>query len=193
MLSEKEKEELLQIARKTLETCLSERKIPDLKPASAKLTEPGGAFVTLHKEGRLRGCIGRFEAPDPLYQTVQKMAVAAATEDPRFPPVQSAEIDGLHIEISALSPRRRIGDINEIKVGEHGLSVEKGFNRGCLLPQVAVEENWSREEFISYTCLKAGLPPDSWKTEGIKIEVFGAEVFGERPPLPASPTRGEVG
>ncbi|MBI2338839.1 MAG: AmmeMemoRadiSam system protein A [Deltaproteobacteria bacterium] len=180
MLSEKEKDEFLQVARKTLEGYLSEGEMPDLRPAGGALTEPGGAFVTLHhRDGRLRGCIGRFEAPDPLYKTVQLMAVAAATEDPRFPPVQSAELSNLHIEISALSPRRPIEDVGEIIVGKHGLSVEKEFNRGCLLPQVATEENWTREEFLSHTCLKAGLPPDSWKKGGMKIEVFEAEVFGE--------------
>ena len=180
MLSEKEKEELLSIARRMLETSLSGEKTPDPKPSSKNLNQPGGAFVTLHKGSHLRGCIGRFGGADPLYHTVGRMALAAATEDPRFPPVLASELKDLRIEISVLSPRQKIGDIREIEVGRHGLCVAKGFLHGVLLPQVATEENWSREEFLSYTCLKAGLPPDSWKKGETKIEVFEAEVFGEK-------------
>ncbi|MBI4411102.1 MAG: AmmeMemoRadiSam system protein A [Deltaproteobacteria bacterium] len=180
MLSEKEKEELLSIARRMLETSLSGGKRADPKPSSDNLNRPGGAFVTLHKGSLLRGCIGRFDAPDPLYSTVQQMALAAATKDPRFPPVLASELEELQIEISVLSPRQKISDVQEIKVGIHGLCVAKGFFRGVLLPQVAIEENWSREEFLSYTCLKAGLPPSAWREGDLEIETFTAEVFGEK-------------
>lgn len=181
MLSEKEKESLLKLARKTLEEGIKGEKVLPFFCLSGEMGQPGGAFVTLHKNGQLRGCIGRFNSPDPLYQTVQKMALAAATEDPRFPPVEPFELADLHIEISVLSPRKKINDIREIEVGRHGLSVAKGSCRGVLLPQVAVEENWSREEFLSYTCLKAGLKPDAWRKGDLEIETFTAEVFGERP------------
>lgn len=180
MLSEKEKEELLSIARKTLEVYLTERKIPSIETKSENLKQSGGAFVTLHENEALRGCIGVFEAPEPLYQNVQRMAVAAATEDPRFFPVTFEELSGIDIEISVLSPRKPIKDINEIIVGKHGIWVSRGINRGVLLPQVATEQKWNREEFLSHTCMKAGLDQDTWKGGNLNIEIFSAEVFGEK-------------
>jgi AmmeMemoRadiSam system protein A len=179
-LSPEEKRELLGIVRQTLESYLRDRSFPEIDPRSPRLREGAGAFVTLERRGELRGCIGHMAADKPLYLTVQEMAVQAATGDPRFPPVTSEELPEVEIEISALSPLRTIADPSEIRIGEHGVVISRGVNRGVLLPQVAAREGWDREKFLGYTCLKAGLPFDSWKSVEVKIEIFGAEVFGEK-------------
>lgn len=175
-----EKGELLKIARTTLETFLQERRLPEIQPRNRTLLEKAGAFVTLEKKGDLRGCIGHMAADKPLSLTVQEMAIQAATGDPRFPAVSVTELPEIEIEISVLSPLRRITDPSEIQVGEHGLIVSQGWYRGVLLPQVAVREGWDREKFLGYTCLKAGLPFECWKSGRVQIEVFSAEVFGEK-------------
>jgi AmmeMemoRadiSam system protein A len=136
------------------------------------------AFVTLRRrEGELRGCIGRVEVSEPLYRTVQDCAISAATQDFRFPPVTAPELNDLMIEISALSPFRLISKHDEIQVGRHGLLIRKGFHVGLLLPQVASERNWSRNEFLQAICHKAGLPTDAWRDAD--LYVFSAEVFEE--------------
>lgn len=173
--------ELLRVARRTLEEYLVSRRTPVIDAASSPLTEKRGAFVTLHKGRNLRGCIGTFEASAPLLDTVQRMAVAAATSDPRFPPVDLDELGELHIEISALSPLRRAA-ADEVEVGVHGIYITRGFRRGVLLPQVATENGWDRETFLEHTCLKAGLDRDAWKDPDARIELFTAEVFGEEQP-----------
>jgi AmmeMemoRadiSam system protein A len=119
------------------------------------------------------------EAVKPLYQTVAEMAVAAAVEDPRFPPLTLDELPLITIEISVLSPLEEVEDVEEIEVGKHGLYIIRGFYRGLLLPQVATEYNWDRETFLQHTCLKAGLPTDCWQDQETKIYKFSAEVFGE--------------
>lgn len=179
MLSEKEKEELLTIARRTLETFLKGAVLPSFDLISENLQKPGGAFVTLRRHKDLRGCIGRFDSPEPLYQVVQQMVLASALEDPRFQPVVMSEVADLKIEISVLSVRQTIHQLSEIIIGRHGLSVSKGFHRGVLLPQVAIENKWNREEFLTQVCLKAGLKPNAWEEGGLKLEVFTADVFGE--------------
>ena len=151
----------------------------DILPAGS-LREKGGAFVTLEKRGALRGCIGHMAADRPLYLTVQEMAIQAATGDPRFPPVRPEEVGEIGIEISVLSPLKRVAGPEEIRVGEHGIAVSRGAHRGILLPQVATREGWDREKFLGMTCLKAGLPFDAWKSGEVTIEVFSAEVFGEK-------------
>ncbi len=176
-LTEEERRELLAIARRAAASYVKDGKVPKERPASPKLAEPGAAFVTLTKGGRLRGCIGYTEAASPLYRTVQECAVAAATEDPRFPPVESAEVDALKIEISVLTPLIPVR-AEEIEVGVHGLMIRKGLRRGLLLPQVAAEYGWDRQAFLSQTCRKAGLPPDEWE-KGAELFSFTAEVFGE--------------
>jgi len=138
--------------------------------------------VTLHKRKMLRGCIGNIVARGPLYLTVRDMAIAAATQDPRFPAVTKEELDQLDVEISVLSRPRRCRDVNEIKMGTHGVIVRKGiFHQGVFLPQVATETGWTREEFLSNLCMhKAGLPPDAWKDPKTHIEIFTADVFSEQ-------------
>ena len=139
----------------------------------------GGAFVTLHHHGELRGCIGHIEPNQTLGTIVPRCAVAAGTTDPRFPPITATELEQLAIEISLLGPLEPIEGPHEIEIGHHGLVVEIGWQRGLLLPQVATEWGWDAETFLAQTCHKAGLARDAWK-RGAKIWRFEAEVFGER-------------
>jgi hypothetical protein len=179
-LEKSEQTELLKIVRSTVESYVKTGKVPEFSPASPGLRQPLGAFVTLKEHGQLRGCIGRFEPAEPLYRIVQQMAVAAATEDPRFRPVDIHELDKLEYEISVLSPQRKIQSVKEIILGKHGVTVSKGFHHGVFLPQVATETGWSKEEFLGELCSqKAGLPRDCWKDPGVTLEVFTAEVFSE--------------
>jgi AmmeMemoRadiSam system protein A len=179
-LSGAEQHELLRAARRTLEVYLESGKTPALETESTALLQQRGAFVTLHRGKQLRGCIGTFEARDPLIDTVQRMAVAAATTDPRFPAVTSDELEQLHLEISALTPLQE-ATADEVEVGRHGIYITMGFQRGVLLPQVATENGWDRTTFLEHTCRKAGLPPQAYKDPEARIEVFSAEVFGEEP------------
>lgn len=172
------KQELLRIARDTV-TSILEGKEVNLSNSIIALQREGGAFVTIHKKGELRGCIGIFESNKPLYETVAEMAKNAAFEDPRFSPIKVSEMDEIDFEISALSPLKEIYDIKKIEVGKHGIYITKGLNRGVLLPQVATEQGWDLETFLSHTCLKAGLSSNEW-CHGVKIEIFSADVFGEK-------------
>jgi hypothetical protein len=135
--------------------------------------------VTLTEGGRLRGCIGHIEARKPLYATVRECARAAALDDPRFPAVTPAELSLLQLEISILSPLLDI-DPQQVEVGRHGLLISRGAQRGLLLPQVAVEWDWDREQFLAETCLKAGLPGNAWQ-HGARIQAFTAQVLKEYP------------
>jgi AmmeMemoRadiSam system protein A len=178
MISAEDRSELLRIARHSIECSLRGTSFAPGIPSSGSLREPRGAFVTLTRNGRLRGCIGRVSASAPLAEVVSEMAVAAARNDHRFPPVTGEELGELHIEISALTPLRPISNPAEIEVGRHGLLIRKGHFSGLLLPQVAEEEGWDVPTFLDHTCRKAGLPDGAWK-EGAEIEVFEAEVGGE--------------
>lgn len=175
-LSKEEKETLKGLARETIECVLfgKERASHEMPEA---LKEKKGAFVTLRCKDDLRGCIGHIKGLLPLYKTIRDMALQAAFHDPRFDPVCKDEWGGIDIEISVLSPLKRIKDIKEIEVGVHGIFIEKGFCSGLLLPQVATEYNWDRDTFLECTCQKAGLPKDAWKSKDAKIYIFSAEVF----------------
>ena len=175
-LSEREKQELLKLAASTVSLFVRGEKIPEYKPASANLLEKCGAFVTLKKRGQLRGCIGFIEPVVPLYQAVMQAGIYAACRDSRFLPVSEDELDGLEVEISVLTPLKKIDNPNLVTVGKHGLVIEKGGKRGLLLPQVAVEHNWTRETFLERVSLKAGLPKDAWRF-GADLYVFEAIVF----------------
>lgn len=179
-LSEAEQKSLLAIARSTLESHVRTGKVPRATTATALLAEKRGAFVTLHKHGELRGCIGYVEAVKPLYQAVSDMAVAASSEDPRFPPVSPAELGDIDIEITVLSPLRRLSSPDSVVVGRHGLVIRKGFSSGLLLPQVPVEQGWNREQFLAHTCRKAGLAPMAWKDPDAQLFCFTGQVFGEK-------------
>lgn len=147
--------------------------------APAELDEPAGCFVTLHRaDGELRGCIGTFEARESVRRVVERMAVAAAFEDPRFAPLAPGEVESCRLEISVLSPRRAIRP-EEVVVGRHGLAIRRGMRQGVLLPQVATERGWDATTFLSALCQKAGLPTDAWRAPDTELECFEAEVFGE--------------
>ena len=140
-----------------------------------------GAFVTLHKNGQLRGCIGHMVATGPLYLTVRDMAIAAAAQDPRFSPVTLGDMDDIDIEVSALSPMEKIDDPAKIEPGRHGVMVRMGGRSGVYLPQVAIETGWDRDQFMDSLCAhKAGIPADAWRTGECDIYIFTAEVFGEK-------------
>jgi len=172
---------LLALARRCVETAAGARGGGAAADMSTHtLREKRGAFVTLKIGGRLRGCIGMVEPRKPLKETVAEMARAAAVSDPRFMPVEEDEVASIGIEISVLTPLRRIRSRDEIVVGTHGLVVEKGSYRGLLLPQVAAEAGWDAETFLGYTCEKAGLPRNAWRDPGTEIFVFSAQVFGEK-------------
>lgn len=142
---------------------------------SAKLT---GAFVTLRHRGQLRGCIGEINSREPLAKVIACCARAAALEDPRFRPVQPDELAEIEINISILSPPR-VSKAEEVESGNHGLIVSRGYRRGVLLPQVAVERGWGSQRFLEEACVKAGLEREAWKASGVVIETFTAETFGE--------------
>jgi len=178
--SDRQKKKLLALARKTIEEGALGNRKPKEVPEDEDLAIPAGAFVSLHKRGRLRGCIGRFEADYPLSETVVDMAWAASKNDPRFNEIEADELDDIDIEISVLSPLRKISDVKEITVGKHGIYIIRGGRRGTLLPQVAIEQGWNRETFLRHTCMKAGLPPDAYKDEGTDIYIYDALVFGEK-------------
>jgi hypothetical protein len=178
-LSRKEQKILLAMTRKALEEYVRNGIMPSTDVKEMKLLEKRGAFVTLTKNGSLRGCIGYIQPVAPLYKTVSDMAIAASTRDPRFPPVTQRELKDIHIEISVLSPLKLIVDTNEIEVGRHGLYMTRGNNSGLLLPQVATQQGWNREEFLSQTCVKAGLPTQAWKDRGTQIYTFSAQIFSE--------------
>lgn len=172
---------LLALARKSLETYLREgRKLLKGGDYRAVFEEKRGAFVTIHtSEGGLRGCIGMILGYKPLDETIVDMAIAAGTQDPRFENVGEDELPGLAFEISVLTQPRVEKNAEDIVVGKHGLIVSRGFSKGLLLPQVAVEHHFDRKTFLEHTCLKAGLDRDAWKSPGTVIETFEADVFGE--------------
>lgn len=171
---------LLDLARRSVRVRLEEgRTLEKGRDYAEVAPEPRGAFVTLTTaSGELRGCIGHVLPHLPLDETVVGMAVAAALEDPRFPSVRAKELPTLHFEISALTVPRP-STAGEVEVGRHGLIVSRGPFRGLLLPQVATEWGWDREEFLRHTCRKAGLPEEAWRDPATKLEAFEAEVWGE--------------
>jgi hypothetical protein len=183
-----EKAELLALARKSVEHAVREGKLYDAPSSSSELlTQERGAFVTLRKSGELRGCIGYTSSLKPLDQTVRDTAAFAALRDPRFPPVSASELPQLEYEVSVLSPLRRVVEVRQIKVGQHGLLMKNGQHEGVLLPQVPVEQKWDRQQFLDETCAKAGMNAGCWKDENTDIFMFTAVVFGDTPPQALTP------
>ncbi|MCX6553599.1 MAG: AmmeMemoRadiSam system protein A [Candidatus Aminicenantes bacterium] len=180
-LSRQEEKELLSLARHTINKHLASGKGEYPPVSNPVFKEKRGVFVTLHRQGDLRGCIGYPLPYKPLWEAVVDNAIAASSEDPRFPAVTAAELPGLHIEISVLTVPQPVASHESVKVGRDGIIISKGFQRGLLLPQVPLEQGWDLEQYISYGCLKAGLARDEWK-RGVKIETFQAQVFGEKEP-----------
>lgn len=159
---------------------MREGKTPNFKIEDEDLNKNQGAFVTLHQNGELRGCIGLIESHGmPLWQVVRDMAIEAATGDPRFLPVEKTDLKNLKYEISVLSVPEKIDNWKKIELGKHGVIIKKGFDSGVFLPQVAAETGWSLEEFLVHLCAdKAGLEPDSYKNDPkLEIYIFEAEVF----------------
>src|SRR5262249_26039372 len=170
---------MLRLARDAIAAHVEARPAPPV-PNALVFAAPGGAFVSLHARGALRGCIGHIEPDEPLGEVIPRCAIAACSDDPRFPPISSAELSDLRIELSLLGPLEPIAGPREIEIGRHGLVVERGWRRGLLLPQVATEWNWDAEAFLAHTCHKAGLPKSAWREGGVKLWRFEAEIFGER-------------
>ncbi|MFC1723984.1 AmmeMemoRadiSam system protein B [candidate division KSB1 bacterium] len=178
-LSEKDRKLLFEIAWNSINSAVKGAKPEEFSPKSDILLQKRGAFVTIKKNGNLRGCIGYIVPVKTLYETVGDVARLAAVEDPRFAPVSENELKDLKLEISVLSPISQMKDPENVVVGKHGLIIKRGNRQGLLLPQVPVEEKWDRQTFIEYTCMKAGLPKDAWKMDGTEFFVFTAEVFAE--------------
>jgi AmmeMemoRadiSam system protein A len=168
ILSDSDKEYLLTLARRTVEHCINREERVAWETHSVLsegVKHRCGAFVSIYIEGKLRGCIGTFSEEEPLYKNVRQMAISAATADDRFSRVESDELDKLSIEISVLTPRKRIHDTREIVLGKHGIYMVRGSNRGTLLPQVAIHQGWSVEEFLGNCAkFKAGVGWDGWKS-----------------------------
>ena len=180
-LNEQQQQKLLKLARETLERYLGKREIPKFEIEDPQLNQKLGAFVTLRKNGSLRGCIGQIQpSTDPLWKVVQKMAIESALNDPRFPPVRREELKDIKIEISVLSKPKKIDDPYKIQLGKHGVIIKKGLRSGVFLPQVATETGWDLETFMGQLCSqKAGLSWDCWKKKGVEIYIFTAQVFEE--------------
>ena len=186
MISEEEGEFLVKLARNAIETYITRKEIirvpDDLDPI---LNDEMGAFVTLTRNGDLRGCIGYPEPVKPLALAVVEVAISAATGDPRFPPVTIAELKEIQVEVSVLTKPELIEVkkpseyLENVKVDRDGLIVEMGMYRGLLLPQVPVEWNWDVEDFLANTCMKAGLPSDCWLEDGVKMYSFQSQIFSE--------------
>ncbi|MCK4537038.1 MAG: AmmeMemoRadiSam system protein A [Desulfuromonadales bacterium] len=178
-LNSQEKQVLLAIARQAIIQGV-ENGEEYIEPREEKrLNQRNGCFVTIKQDGQLRGCIGNFQSELPLFREVAQMALASSSKDPRFYPMKQSDLDNFTLEISVLSPLQKIEEISEIKVGKHGIYIEKSFHRGVLLPQVATEHNWDRNTFLQQTCVKAGIPTNAWETEDTEIYVFSAQIFGE--------------
>lgn len=179
LLNREERRILLQLARQTIETYLKENRKGTFKSENPTFREKRGVFVTLHRQGELRGCIGYPLPIKMLYEAVIDNAISSSTQDPRFPAVTMEEMSDIDIEISVLSVPKKVDGIDEVVVGRDGIIITRGFHRGLLLPQVPVEQGWDLKQYISYGCMKAGLPADEWK-RGVEIETFQGEVFGEK-------------
>jgi len=180
-LSEEEKIILLDLARNTINQYVTNRKFPEIDSTilTPNLKTKCGVFVTLHKNNQLRGCIGRFGESTELYKVVQQMAISAATEDNRFPIVEKSEIEEIEIEISVLTPMKKIESLDELEMGKHGIYIKKGISSGTYLPQVAEQVNWTKEEFISHCSKnKAGIGEDGWKTAD--LYTYEAIIFSEK-------------
>jgi AmmeMemoRadiSam system protein A len=181
MIGDPDRTRLLKIARDAVTSCVSGATVTETPldvESDGLATGCAGVFVTVHVGGDLRGCIGRLEAAEPLQYSIARCAIAACSDDPRFPAVRPSELAMVQLEISLLGPMQPAAGPADIEIGRHGLMIESGGQRGLLLPQVAVEWRWDAETFFAQTCSKAGLRPDSWR-RGATVWKFEAEVFGD--------------
>ena len=181
MFSDDDKKIMLSAAREVLTVCVKGEEVKMPESLSKLNSERMGIFITLHTtKGELRGCIGYLKGVESLPDAIVEMTKAASTQDPRFDPVKEAELDDIVLEISLLSQLKKINSPDAIEVGKHGLVISDGLNKGLLLPQVAIENNWDKITFLEHTCKKAHLPRDAWKSEKTEISIFSAEVFEEK-------------
>src|SRR5271156_5083592 len=194
-LAEREKQLLLQLARSALALGVAagaaNKPSPQDFPNEEFLLQPAGAFVTLHRRGRLRGCVGQLPGRDSLAEVVAHCARSAALHDSRFDPVQATELSEIEIEVSVLSALEDV-TLEAIEAGKHGLVVSQGRARGVLLPQVASQFNWGAQRFLEETCVKAGLDRDAWKNPATRVQAFTAEVFAEAA-VPLPPQKAQFG
>lgn len=179
LLSVDEQAILLKIAREAIGMTVRGEPLY-IEPREEKtLNSRSGCFVTIKQNHKLRGCIGNFQSEKPLFKEVAAMAIASATKDPRFYPMSVDELQQFSLEISVLSPLKKIEAIDEILVGRDGIYLEMNYYRGVLLPQVAIENGWNRETFLRQTCIKAGLPTNAWQDKDAEIYIFSAQVFSD--------------
>lgn len=170
----------MRLARASLSAVLEHTPPPSLEAPTPALAQPSGVFVTLHHRGDLRGCVGTLSGDQSLYQNVARVAVSAAFDDPRFPPLTASELADVDIEVSRLTAMLPASP-DEVVIGRHGICVVSGEHRGVLLPQVAPEHAWDRDRLLSEGCRKADLAPDAWRRGVIQLLTFEAEIFGDRP------------
>ena len=180
-IGKEDRARLVKLARSAVEARVTGRKMPKEDAPSGLLAEKRGCFVTLTNRGQLRGCIGSFEPRQPLGRTIVEMGAAAAS-DPRFVtnPIVSFELPELTVEVSVLTPLTETSEPQKLQVGEHGIYIVRGPSRGCFLPEVATDQGWTAEEFLSHCCTgKAALPADAWRQEGTTVYLFSSEKFCE--------------
>ncbi len=171
---------MFQIARYAIETALKKDTQINYPKSSDFLDKKSGVFVTIHKNHQLRGCIGYIESDEPLSKVIANAAYLAAFEDDRFQPLSKEEFQDIDLEISVLTPLKKISNTDEIIVGRHGLLVKKNLRQGLLLPQVAVEYRWGKKNFLEQTCNKAGLNKNAWQENNVEIYIFEATIFHEK-------------
>ena len=176
-LSERQKQELLALARKTVTEYVRHKRTPEPVIKDVRLQANGATFVTINRDHRLRGCIGNIQPVMPLYRSVISNAVAASSQDPRFPPLSPGELENTEIEITVLSPLEPLDDVKNIRIGVHGLYLVKGRNGGIFLPQVPVEQGWDLPTYLEQLCFKAGLPKDAWKDKDARLFSFTADIL----------------
>ncbi len=176
-MTSEQKKSLLDLARNAIKAKLSHN--PFTTPNDPIFEEKRGLFVTLHKHGGLRGCIGYIQGYKNITDSIIEMAQAAAFRDPRFSKVTAAELSDISIEISVLSELSPITKADEIRIGRDGLYIEHPYGSGLLLPQVALEWEWDRDTFLKQVCIKAGLHKQAWQDESARLYRFSAEIFGE--------------
>ena len=181
MLSIDQRNWLLEVARASFEAHVRQLPPPEIDDAFA-VEVRAGAFVSIFRNGELRGCLGRLTSASSVTLLIHQLSRAVADSDPRFDTVQPGELPEITLEISVLTPRRMIASVTEIELGRHGLIVEEGSRLGLLLPQVPAQHGWDREAFATYACIKAGLAGDAWR-RGARLFVFEAEVFGDPEPF----------
>ena len=177
-LTNEQQDFLLELARSTISNNVIVGYWEETVSEEPAFKQMAGAFVTILVNDALRGCTGYMREDKPIYQVIQEMAISASTSDPRFSPLAREELENLSVGISVLSPLRKVEDIEDIRVGVHGLLIVHQGRRGVLLPQVPTDRGWDKDTYLTNLCFKAGLPGDAWR-EGATLYSFTAEIFGE--------------